>query len=52
MSVENRDNRAKIALCAGIQNVLPRADPLHDPAYIRRSQNHGALPVRSAPADR
>ena len=52
MSVENRDNRAKIALRAGIQNVLPCADPLHDPAYIRRSQNHGALPVRSAPADR
>ena len=44
MSVENRDDRAKITLRAGIQNVLPCTDPLHDPAHLRHSRAMSRFP--------
>ena len=36
---------AKITLRACVKNVLACADPLDNPAHLRKSQNHGALPV-------
>jgi hypothetical protein len=45
MRIENRDHRGKITPRAGVKNVLPCADSLHDSAHLRNSQNHGALPV-------
>ena len=43
--IKHRDDEPKITPRACVENVLPCADPLDDPAHLRESQNHGALPV-------
>ena len=43
--IKDRDDEPKITLRACVKNVLACADPLDDPAHLRESQNHGALPV-------
>ena len=43
--IKHRDDEPKITLRACVKNVLACADPLDNPAHLRKSQNHGALPV-------
>ena len=43
--IKDRDDEPKITIRACVKNVLACADPLDDPAHLRESQNHGALPV-------
>jgi hypothetical protein len=42
--IQHRDDEPEITLHACIKDVLACADPLDDPAHLRESQNHGALP--------
>jgi hypothetical protein len=39
------DNRPQIPPSARGKNILPRENPLHDPAHLRNVQAHGAIPV-------
>ena len=44
-SLEHRDDIAKITLRACVEDLLACADSLDNPAHLRKSHNHGALPV-------
>ena len=43
--IQDRDDEPEITPGACVKDVLACADPLDDPAHLRESQNHGALPV-------
>jgi len=43
--IKHRDDEPKITIRSCAENVLACADPLNNPAHLRKSKNHGALPV-------
>jgi hypothetical protein len=47
---EDRDDNPEIPPGARLKDILPREDPLHDPAHLRNSQAHGATPFSWLPA--
>jgi len=45
LRAEDRDNRPEIPPAARIKHILPRENPLHDPAHLSNTQAHGAIPA-------
>jgi hypothetical protein len=45
MRAKDRNDRPEIPPGTRIKNILPREDPLHDPAHLRDIHAHGAIPV-------
>jgi hypothetical protein len=42
---KDRNDRPEIPPAARIKNILPREDPLYDPAHLGDIHAHGAIPV-------
>ena len=43
MRAKDRDDRPQIPPGTRVKNILPRENPLYDPAHLRNTQAHGAI---------